>query len=539
MLRLNQKRLRSLSRDRDFLVRSSIGIIAASTIVALIIWFAFGSRQDWYEERVKLAQRGEVEMLDAIREAETIIYREMGEKNQKAIEDWPHNPGGTVEAASLPKFVKMELVPTIRNWIGGSELSPESGELFETYARARYSGTEAERRMARAELTTLVTANSRRPFVNECVGDLEFEEGQFEAANRHFETELEIRESAHAASRLVETALVQNELERLRELLAQPKIRRSTSVLVRFEAFSKLRDYAGIFETVLVHDYAGLSLAYVGLTFFVAMVWFFIVGQFSGFRSDQLLIYGAAILLGVFSATLTLFVVIVQEEVFGLFPENGDFVQGLINNVAGIGLREEFIKLVCFIPLIPALLRRSNPVEALVVAGFVGLGFAVQENLSYYSRSGGNATVARFLSANFFHLAMTGLVGYAAYRFAQLPQRRWEELLATFLTVVLAHGIYDALLTLPEFMEHSWLSLIVFAVLAYRFFGVAHSLPLTWRQELSPLGIFVIGTSLLIGVTLNVVCYGEVPYPGYVLFLLSCVQLVPTAFIFINTFRSS
>ncbi|MEM1296086.1 MAG: PrsW family glutamic-type intramembrane protease, partial [Verrucomicrobiota bacterium] len=216
-----------------------------------------------------------------------------------------------------------------------------------------------------------------------------------------------------------------------------------------------------------------------------------------------------------------------------------DFVQGLVNNIAGIGLREEFIKLVCFLPLIPFLLKRANPIEALVVAGFVGLGFAIQENLSYYSRSGGNATVSRFLSANFFHLAMTGLAGYAAYRFAQLPRRRWEEFLATFLTVVLAHGIYDALLTLPEFIEHSWLAIIVFALLAYRFFGVAHGLPFTWRQELSPLGIFVVGTSLLVGVTLNVVCYGEVPYPSYVLFLLSCIQLVPMAFIFVNTFRSS
>lgn len=539
MPRLTQKRLRSLSRDRDFLVRSAIGIIAASAIVALIIWFTVGSRQDSYQKRVELAQRGEVEMLDAIRQAEVIIYREMGKKNQEVMEEWPPHFGGDHESLKPPKFVNMELVPTIQNWLGGSDLGPETRELFETYAEANFSPSEAERRTARGKLDQQVISNPRQPFVNECVGDLEFSEGQFEAANRHFEAELELRESKHAASRLVETALRQKDMGRLQELLDKPNVRRSTSVHVRFEAFSRLRDFGGIFGTVLVHDYADLSLAYVGLTLFVATVWFFIIGQFSGFRSDQLIIYGVAILLGVFSATLTLFAVVVQEEVFGLFPENGDFVQGLINNIAGIGLREEFIKLVCFIPLIPFLLRRANPIEALVVAGLVGLGFAVQENLSYYSRSGGNATVARFLTANFFHLALTGLVGYSAYRFAQLPSRRWEELLATFLIVVLAHGIYDALLTLPEFAEHNWLSIIVFAVLAYRFFGVAHSLPFTWRQELSPMGIFVIGTSLLVGVTLNVVCFGQVPYPSYILFLLACVQLVPTAFIFINTFRSS
>ncbi|MEM1297298.1 MAG: hypothetical protein AAGH89_18180, partial [Verrucomicrobiota bacterium] len=325
MPRLTQKRLRSLSRDRDFLVRSAIGIIAASTIFALLLWFTVGSRQNWYQKRIELAQRGEVEMLAAIREAEIIIHREIGEKNRKAIEEWPHQFGATPEAIELPKFVTMETVPTIRNWLGGSDLSPENLELFETYAKARFSATEADRRSARGELEQQVLSSPRQPFVNECVGDLEFNEGQFEAANRHFEAELALRDSNHAASRLVETALLQKDLVRLDELLDQPRIRRATSVHVRFDAFSRMRDFGGIFGTVLVHDYADLSPAYVGLTLFVATVWFFIIGQFSGFRSDQLLIYGAAILLGVFSATLTLFAVVVQEEVFGLFPENGDF----------------------------------------------------------------------------------------------------------------------------------------------------------------------------------------------------------------------
>ncbi len=540
MFRFNRKKLRRLSRDRDFLIRAAVGIIAASVIVALILWFAVGQRQNWYEDRVEIAQSGPEQMLDAVREAGGIVaQRSFGEISGKNPREWPFEFGDG-DFGFKPSYTKeLSILETVEIWLKDVDFEPETLETLRHYAGARFGSNGAERRTARTALKTAAEGDSGRIFVHECLGDLEFRERQREAASTHYRTELERRESSHARSRIVEIALLDGDKPGLRQLLAQPEFRNATPVLTRFEAYARLRDFWGIFGTVLVHDYARLTAAYVGLTLFVALVWFFIVGQFSGFRPGQLLLYLAAILLGAFSASLTLFAVIVQENVFALFPETDVFTQGLINCVAGIGLREEFIKLACFVPLLPILLRRANPMEALIVAGFVGLGFAVQENLSYYARSGGEASVARFLTANFLHLALTGLVGFAAYLFARAPQRNWEEFVGTFLLVVLAHGIYDALLIVPELGEYSWLSIVIFALLAYRFFNVANALPFTWRQEISPLGIFVIGTSLLVGVSLNVVCFGRHPYPGYLFFLFACIQLIPTAFVFVNTFRSS
>ncbi len=539
MFSLSQKRVRSLSRDRDFLVRSSIAIVVGSIILALSIWFALGQRQseDWFPPMLKVAREDPVKMLEMIRNSPFIVARLI---NDEMGDEWTHPLGDPAESAPKKPLPPPKGIPErIDSWLKGATFDPATLKTLRSFATARFAHREADQRSARSDLEAAANSGPPPMFIQECLGDLEFNARQWKAAIALYEGELALRESKHARSQIVEIAVLDPKSQALSDLLQDPKFRAATPVYLRFDAYAKLRDYGGIFSTVLAHDYLNLRASYVGLTLFVALVWFFIVGQFSGFRADQLLIYLGAIFLGALSATITLFVVVVQEEVFGLFPDTADFIQGLVNNVAGTGLREETIKLLCFLPLLPLMLKRKNPVEVVIVAGFVGLGFAIQENLSYYSLSSGSATVGRFLTANFFHLSLTGLIGYAAWRFARNPRRNWEELLATFLIAVISHGLYNALQTLPEFEEFGFLSIIVFALLSYRFFGVVHSLPMTWRQELSPLGIFVIGTSLLVGATLNVVCFGQHPYPTYLLFLFSTIQLVPIAFIFVNTFRNS
>ena len=51
------------------------------------------------------------------------------------------------------------------------------------------------------------------------------------------------------------------------------------------------------------------------------------------------------------------------------------------------------------------LLMRNSRLEMIVVAGCVGLGFAVWENLSYFAQYGSAVAFPRFLTANFFHFA--------------------------------------------------------------------------------------------------------------------------------------
>ena len=165
----------------------------------------------------------------------------------------------------------------------------------------------------------------------------------------------------------------------------------------------------------------------------------------------------------------------------------------------------------------------------------------MEENIGYFRHGGAadDVAVGRFLTANFGHIALTGLCGFACYRMIRFPRSCWEQFLATFLLMVTAHGIYDAVLILNLFNEYSFVSIIILAALAYRYFMVADSLWMTGSHQVSPLGIFVIGFACIIGVSLNVVCFGLPPHPTYLEFAVETVSLIPIVFLFVNQFRNA
>src|SRR5204863_1796192 len=112
-----------------------------------------------------------------------------------------------------------------------------------------------------------------------------------------------------------------------------------------------------------------------------------------------------------------------------------------------VGPREEIIKLAFFVPFLPLLLFRKDRLEALMVAGCVGLGFAVWENLQYFAQYGSAVAFPRFLTANFFHFALTGLNGLALCDFLRSPIRRVLPFVGILAGTSFAHGAYDTLAT--------------------------------------------------------------------------------------------
>ena len=131
--------------------------------------------------------------------------------------------------------------------------------------------------------------------------------------------------------------------------------------------------------------------------------------------------YVLAFVLGIASVSLTL-VFVVLEEVFLKMNETGDPLRDLLFFTFGVGLREEISKLVFFAPLLP-LLRRANctRLDVLICGALVGLGFAAEENLSYLHQGDLSTAMARFLTANFFHMSMTAILAGASDQ-ATAPQ---------------------------------------------------------------------------------------------------------------------
>jgi RsiW-degrading membrane proteinase PrsW (M82 family) len=164
-----------------------------------------------------------------------------------------------------------------------------------------------------------------------------------------------------------------------------------------------------------------------------------------------------------------------------------------------VGLREELCKLLLFLPLLPILIRRGNELEAVIVACFVGLGFAIEENVNYFMNSDATDVTGRFLSANFFHIALTGMNGLALFRAVMRERGGLNDFLYVFPLTVLAHGIYDGLIDLHGTDLSGYLHMTVYVVFSMFFFNRVSRLRSNTRMTIGLTGAFVFAVSLVIG----------------------------------------
>ncbi|MDZ4658298.1 MAG: PrsW family glutamic-type intramembrane protease [Bythopirellula sp.] len=207
-----------------------------------------------------------------------------------------------------------------------------------------------------------------------------------------------------------------------------------------------------------------------------------------------------AVALGVLSIWPTGFLILYQAERWQL-RESAELVAGLRYFILGVGLREELAKLVCLLPLMPVLLRKRDELMALVASACVGLGFAIEENIGYFTGSRGTDTLGRFLTANPAHMALTGLIGLAVYRAFRDPRNWGPHALAVFGLLVFAHGLYDAVIVLPDLADYSLGSTIIFALVLYQFFHELRTLRPKGQDTISLTATFLCGVSLLTAAT--------------------------------------
>lgn len=376
----------------------------------------------------------------------------------------------------------------------------------------------------------------------ECLGDLHFLAGEGAAALREYRAEAAAYpEAAYARRSAVALARYEEDRTAMGELLADDSVRRAMDPAALLGEQAWMGDHGGMAPSILRLETRLLTSPHVVPALFTAAIWFFILLSFrSGWRSfltPSLL----AFLSGILSAALTLYAVMIQEVIRGFEsgPEDPAFDQFLYY-LAGVSLREEVLKLLCFLPLALWLRRRGTALDALLLAGLVGLGFAFQENLSYFRAESSTYTAwLRLLTANVLHFSLTGIAGHALWRMLARGGRGWEEFLVTFLAVVFAHGCYNSLIAIPAFAGYAVLGPIVIAAIAYQYFDpLRHHLEVAGlHRRPSPLGIFVIGSALLCCAIL----IGSSPGMPFRFaagaFVSTVAAMIPLAFAFISRFR--
>lgn len=208
----------------------------------------------------------------------------------------------------------------------------------------------------------------------------------------------------------------------------------------------------------------------------------------------------AAVLLGAASTWPTLVWVVLQDHWLPPEQHQGDLLFQLFFYVAGVGLREEVCKAVMVLPLLPYLVRCRERLQILTITSLVGLGFAMEENVNYFLASGGTAVVARFLTANFFHMVMTGCIGYHLVEACRMGgERYWNRFWLEAGKMILAHGMYDFLLGLGDL---SFVGMAVFVYLAQQYLRLMiETGSMRGRRPMPVTRLFVIVIALGAGIT--------------------------------------
>lgn len=331
-----------------------------------------------------------------------------------------------------------------------------------------------------------------------CFGDSHANEG----AAIYFEKEAQTFDHDISRKRAVHFYMRGEKKEKLLELKNNPAYEKHFDNHTRFELAILARDLPTIIRLVLPTTFVPIERSVLVLGLITGLMWFVFSLQSSHYLTKQGLpwiwVGLFSLFLGILSIPLTHLFIALQEGWLNI-KESEDPIRGVLFFFVGVGLREELAKVICFLPIIP-LLQRRKELEVLVAASSVGLGFAIFENFSYYGKYGFLVAPLRFLTANFFHMAATGVAGLYLFR-AFRGHESWEEFLSRFGLIILIHGGYDALLSVPLLRDYSFFATAAFIYLCYLYFHELRKLRTSGEETISLSFTFTVGVSVVLATT--------------------------------------
>lgn len=524
MNRSFSRRAAELSRDRHFLIRASLILVAVSACVAFL------------------------------------LSLQSGKAPVSAPHPLPPEPGKE-DPSSLPElisffrfrgdyFVVHPLLLDCR-YLSNREPDAENQEAFDSFLKSLTSredvplveiwaeGFHPARRQEAIEKLKKESPDLRHR--NEFLGDLYYLSDEKESALESYLEETENHPDSRYSRRSALYIAHWSEGSRFSELLSRPEFR---SVLFPYEllnAYADNRDFLRLARVTFAVEWMRLNSIHLIPASIIAAIWFCILMAFWKLDQSRLIASLVAFSLGILSAALTLFAVFIQERTFGFDNDPpGSTLSQVIYWVSGVGLREETLKLLCFLPVALWTARRKSDIEALILAAVVGLGFAFQENIGYFHEDFDNfLPLGRMLQPSALHFSLTGVAGWYLHRMFASKMRGWENFLLAFIAVVVVHGLYDAVIMMEEFSSYAMLAPIFIALIAYQYFD-----PLRSQMEIeglnrrvSPLGIFILGSVALTCIVLIGTAPGQPVGQALGTFAISVASMIPLAFAFISRFR--
>ncbi len=127
------------------------------------------------------------------------------------------------------------------------------------------------------------------------------------------------------------------------------------------------------------------------------------------------------------------------------FKIDGTFINDFLYCWIGIGMTEEFVKVLPVLAILFFTKQIDEPIDYLIYGGMSALGFAFVENTLYLESSGLTALLGRLVYASVAHMFFASLIAYPLAIYRQKTKKKFslKWLLVGFLLASLAHGFYD------------------------------------------------------------------------------------------------
>ena len=494
---LSRRQLHALSRDPATLLRAVLLTLGAFFLTAL--WA--GVKRPPAQTPVSVLDKrtqGIREILQAEPLDRTALLRELRADARRAARWQEHDEDendadGENTALNLPEL------------LASSPLPASEQDAFAAWHTAIVTGKAPPDLIPRLEALVIPGAPS---LPRTMAADLKRISRDYQGALADYESAGAAPDAGEARRRAVDLALSRGWKSETDRLLAQPAYYEAVHAVPDHLSDETARYQLNVpllFRRTLVYSASVLQKTdYLLLSLLTATVWFISLHKACRLPRRQWWLSLAGIPLGMFSTVITLVLLDLQEARNGLI-DSAQAGPALLYQIASVGLREEFSKLLCLLPLL-WLLRKGSPAQALMAASCTGLGFALKENVMYYQSSDGSAVLGRYLTANFMHLAMTGLTGHALFRFLRYPKNFGPAFLATFCGMVMLHGFYNfSQGGYGGQLDHEISRLFPFIVggLAWYYFQTIRQDQDRTPQVLSAQAVFLLGTAVVMGTLLN------------------------------------
>jgi RsiW-degrading membrane proteinase PrsW (M82 family) len=258
--------------------------------------------------------------------------------------------------------------------------------------------------------------------------------------------------------------------DHLRTRMQDTRVAAAADPMTRYQIAVHERDWKGAAKYLALGWRPRFTVPSLVMTAVAAIAWGLFcarLGQLGHKPLRRTLLYLTAFVLGVLSVVPTVCLIAIEEAQLRLVA-TGDATRDILFYVFGVGVREEASKLLLFAPLLFFLRRWGDKLDVLVCGAMVGLGFAAEENLGYLASGDLHTGLGRFLTANFLHMAMTGILATALDDFIRDREKHAAAFSRTTVMVVAMHGGYDFLLSHEEF-GGSYFAMAVFFLLVRMF----------------------------------------------------------------------